>query len=393
MGTTGNLIPDLIGERMIEGAGLGDIYKKVMGGERLSFDDGAQLYRSDDLSAVGYLANIVRERKNGNRAYYVRNQHLNYTNVCNKFCKFCSFYDVPKGENAYTLSPEEIQAKLLEHIDVPIREIHMVGGVNPKLPYEYYLDILRAIKQIRPDAYLKAFTMVELVQIERVAKKPLEETLLELKEAGMDAVPGGGAEVMTERVHEELFPLKIGADEWLGMARSVHQVGLKSNATILYGHMEYPEEKVEHLIKLRELQDETGGFLSYIPLSFHPENTELDYLPGPTGCMDLREVALARLMLDNFDHVKSFWIMTTPEVSQLSLWYGSDDIDGTIVEYEITRPEDGRKEQALTREQLIDMITEAGREPTERDPMYNVINEPVDSRQGTASPPLSPTPN
>lgn len=362
-------------ERLICRSSLADLYEKVAGGERLSFEEGVRLYQEPNLTAVGYLANLVRERKHGSIAYYVRNQHLNYTNICNKFCRFCSFYALPGDPRAYTLSPEEVRKKLLEHIDIPIREIHMVGGVNPKLPYGYYLDLLHVIKEVRPGVHIKAFTIVELYQIVKMAKRPLPEVLLELKGAGLDSIPGGGAEVFSERVHQELFPLKLGADGWLGIAKVAHQVGLRSNATMLYGHIEAPEEKVEHLIRLRELQDETKGFLAYIPLAFDPQHTELDHLPPTTGEADLREIAVARLMLDNFDHIKAFWIMITPEVAQVSLWYGADDIDGTVVEYEITHALGVEtNKQALSRKRLVDMILEAGREPVERDALYNRVN-------------------
>lgn len=353
---------------------LRDIEEKVLAGERLSANEGLRLYETPDLNAVGYLANIVRERMCGNVAWYVRNQHINYTNVCNKLCKFCSFYVKPKDERGYVLSPEEVQARVRRYIDVPISEVHMVAGINPKLPYAYYLDIVRAVKAVRPDVAVKAFTAIEWMQIARVAKKPLKEVMLELKEAGVSSVPGGGAEVFSDRVHEDLFWTKSDSEQWLEVARTAHSVGLPTNATMLYGHVENPQERIDHLIRLRELQDETGGFLTYIPLSFHPERTELERLPGPTGMMDLREIAVGRLMLDNFPHIKTFWIMNTIEVSQVALWYGADDIDGTIQEYEITRRTYEETKQVLTRKQLVARIVEAGRDPVERDNLYNVLS-------------------
>ncbi len=368
-------------ERLIRRSSLADLYEKASSGERLSFQDGVRLYREPDLTAVGYLANLVRERKHGDITYYVRNQHINYTNVCNKFCRFCSFYALPGDPRAYTLSPEEVGEKVRAYLHLPIREIHMVGGVNPKLPYRYYLDLIRIIKEVRPDVHLKAFTMVELYQIAKVAKRPLSEVLLELKAAGLDSLPGGGAEVFSERVHQELFPLKIGAEGWLEIAKTAHQVGLRSNATMLYGHIETPEEKVEHLIRLRALQDETKGFLAYVPLAFDPQHTALDHLPKTTGEADLREIAVARLMLDNFDHIKAFWIMITPEVAQASLWYGANDMDGTVLEYEITHAlGTPSNHQALTRQKLVAMITEAGRVPVERDALYRRVD--AEGRQG-----------
>lgn len=363
-------------EALIAAAGLEDVHGKVLAGERLSADDGRRLYQHDNLPAIGYLANLVRERMHGDRAYFVRNQHLNYTNICNKSCLFCSFYALPKDPEGYVLSPDDIRARMATYADIPISEIHMVGGVNPKLPYAYYLDIVRAIKEVRPGVSLKAFTMIELEQIRRIAKKPMDETLLDLKEAGVDALPGGGAEVFSERVHEELFQAKSDSDKWLETARIAHEVGLPSNATMLYGHVEQTEEKVYHLMKLRELQDETQGLLAFIPLSWHPERTAIDHLPGPTGQTDLREIAVARLMLDNVPHIKSFWIMNTPAVTQVGLWYGADDMDGSVLEYEITRNPVTDRVQALTHTQMLDMISESGRQPIERDALYNVVDQP-----------------
>ena len=359
---------DLIGR-----SGLADIHDKVLAGQRLSLDDGRRLYACDDLPVLGYLANIVRERKSGDTAYYVRNQHINYTNICNKLCKFCSFYVKPKDERGYVLSPEQVAARVAEYDQAPITEIHMVGGVNPKLPYQYYLDVLQAMKQARPDAHLKAFTMIEIAQIQRIAKKPLEEIFADMKAAGLESLPGGGAEVFSDRVQGDLFWTKADSEEWLEIAQAAHRAGLPSNATMLYGHIENTEEKVYHLVRLREVQDETDGFLCYIPLSFHPERTELEDLPGPTGCLDLKEIAVGRLMLDNFPHVKTFWIMNTIEISQTALWYGADDIDGTVMDYEITRKSFTETQQRLTQAELLQRIVEAGRQPLERDSLYNIV--------------------
>ncbi|NCO33581.1 MAG: aminofutalosine synthase MqnE [Armatimonadetes bacterium CG2_30_59_28] len=363
----------------ISASGLEDILQKVVEGERLDFSDGVRLYQAEDLNVVGYLANIVREQKNGSIAYYIRNQHINYTNICNKLCKFCSFYVTPRDERGYVLEPEVIRARVREFRDYPIREIHMVGGINPKLPYEYYLDIVRAVRDERPQAHVKAFTMIELAQLERVAKKPLEEVLTDLKTAGLDCCPGGGAEVFSNRVHEELFRAKLDNEGWFDVARVVHRSGLRSNATMLYGHIETVEEKVKHLIHIRELQDETGGFLCFVPLAFDPQNTELSHLPPPTGQQNLREIALARLMLDNFDHVKAFWIMVTPPVAQVAMWYGADDIDGTVAHYEITHALGATSHrQALSEADLLHLIAEARRDAVERDAFYN----PVVSSEG-----------
>ena len=363
----------MIYDDLIDRAGLGAIRDKVLAGERLGVDEGLRLYACDELPVLGYLANIVRERLNGAATYYVRNQHINYTNVCNKLCKFCSFYVKPKDERGYVLSPEQVAARVAAYAEAPITEIHMVGGVNPKLPYEYYLDVLRAMKEARPAAHLKAFTMIEIAQIQRIAKKPLEEIFADMKAAGLESLPGGGAEVFSDRVQGDLFWTKADSEQWLEIAATAHRAGLPTNATMLYGHIENAEEKAYHLARLREVQDETGGFLCYIPLSFHPERTELEDLPGPTGCLDLKELAIGRLMLDNFPHVKTFWIMNTIEISQTALWYGADDIDGTVMDYEITRKSFEATRQRLTQAELLDRIVEAGRKPVERDSLYNVV--------------------
>lgn len=349
------------------------LHAKVLEGDRLSWDDGLLLYESHDLNGVGYMANIVRERKHGSKAYWVRNQHLNYTNVCNKFCRFCSFYAKKGGPVAYTLSMAEVEERLRAHLDIPITEVHIVGGIHPRLPYSYYLDLLQTVRGVRPDAHIKAFTMIELQQIQLVANKPMDEVLSDLRDAGLGSLPGGGVEVLSDRLHVELFDRKLDGEEWLETARAAHRAGFRSNVTMLYGHLERPVERVEHMVKIRELQDETGGFLTFIPLSFHPENTDLDHIPPPTGQDDLRNIAVGRLMLDNVDHIKSFWIMNTAPITQVALWYGADDTDGTIQEYEITRDAETDTRQVLTRTQLVDMISEAGREPVERDTLYNVI--------------------
>ena len=364
-------------------ANLIDIAERVLAGERLSFNDGLRLLRCPNLTAVGALANLVRERLNGNAAYWVRNRHINYTNICTKQCKFCGFYAKPDGPNPYVLTPEDVHRKLSE-LPEPPTEIHIVGGVNPSLPYSYYLDLLKAAKDACPSAHIKAFTMVELDQIVRAARAPIQDVLQQLKSAGLSSMPGGGAEVMSERLHTQLFSRKIGPTEWLSLSKEAHLAGIPTNATILYGHLETDEERIQHLIRLRDLQDETGGFLAFVPLAFDPSHTELAHLPRPTGYLDLRMVAVSRLMLDNIRHIKSFWVMVSPAVAQVSLRYGADDIDGTVVEYEITDIEGKGKKQSLTKKQLLQLIHEAGRVPVERDALYNPINP---SPKPDASPP------
>lgn len=368
---------------IVLGKELMPIYEKVMLGERLGFEEGALLYRTPNLTGVGYLANLVRERMHGNRAYYILNQHINYTNICNKFCKFCSFYAKKGGPSPYTLSLEEVRARLRAYQHLPITEVHIVGGVNPRLPYDYYLDLVRTVKEERPEVHVKAFTAVEWEEISRVAKKPLEEVLWEMKAAGLGSVPGGGIEVLSDRVHAELFPKKMDGNRWIAIARTIAKVGLKQYATLLYGHIETVEERVDHFLRLRELQDETGHFLAMTPLAFHPEGTGLAHLPHTTGYDDLRNLALARLMLDNFPHIKSFWVMNTVAVTQIALWYGADDVDGTIQEYEIVYQDDapGVRQQVLTRRQLLKLIREAGREPVERDSLYNPVETTEEEKE------------
>ena len=351
------------------------IYEKVQKGERLSAEDGLLLFTTPNLTGVGYLANIVRERMHGARTYYVRNQHINYTNICNKFCKFCSFYAKKGGPEAYEMSLDEVKRRLDWHKDDQITEVHMVGGINPRLPYEYYMDLVRLVKESRPGIHVKAFTAVEIVEIARVGKVSIDKALADLIEAGLDSLPGGGIEVLSERVHAELFGKKLNGDEWKEVARAAARLGLRQYATMLYGHIETDEERVSHLVQLRELQDETGHFLTFMPLSFHPEGTELEHIEHTTADTDLRNIAVSRLMLDNFEHIKSFWIMNTVPVTQAALWYGADDADGTVLEYEITYKdgEHGNKSQGLTRENMIKMIEEVGRIAIERDSLYHEI--------------------
>ena len=353
-------------------AGIGDLAEKVLARERLSLDDGLRLY-SADLHAVGALANVVRERLHGDLAYFNVNQHVNYTNICNKLCRFCAFQRLPGQEGAYWMTPAEVAAKIEAQLSEPVTEVHMVAGIHPKLDYAYYLDILRAAKRARPSIHIKAFTMVELDQIAKKAKKPLAEVLPELVAAGLGSVPGGGAEVFADRVHKESYHLKISGEQWLDIARTVHRAGLKSNCTMLHGHIETLEERVDHLDRLRRLQDETGGFQTYIPLSFHPENSEMADVPGPTATDELREIALGRLMLDNIPHIKAYWILMDIPIAQTALSFGADDVDGTVVEEKIYHEAGATTPQKVQREELVQWIRDAGRVPVERDTLYNVV--------------------
>lgn len=365
-------------ERIL-GPDLMDIYLKVESGARLSAEDGLLLYRHPNLTGIGYLANIVRERRHGAKTYFVSNQHLNYTNICNKFCKFCSFYAKKGGPAPYEYDLDEVERRLRWHGDVNLTEIHMVGGINPRLKYDYYLDLIRRVKSVRPNVHVKAFTAVEIVQIAQVGGVSIEQALRDLMDAGLDSLPGGGIEILSDRVHEELFGKKLNGEEWKEVARVAARLGLKQYATMLYGHIETAEERVDHLIQIRELQDETGHFLTMTPLCFHPENTELAHIQKPTANDDLRNIAVSRLLLDNFDHIKSFWIMNSVPVTQMALWYGADDADGLVHEYEITYKEGewGNKSQVLTYHNMREMIREVGRIPVERDSLYNEIKREV----------------
>ena len=352
---------------------LGPIAEKVLARERLTHDDGVALYRSPHLHAVGALANHVRERFHGDLAYFNVNQHINYTNLCNKLCRFCAFQRLPGQAGAYQLTPEQAADKIRAQLHEPVTEVHMVAGVWPKIPYSYYLDLLRAVKAARPEIHIKAFTMVELDQIAKSAKKPLEVVLEELKAAGLGSVPGGGAEIFSERIRQETYHLKISGTEWLEVARKVHRAGLRSNCTMLHGHIETPAERVDHLDRLRRLQDETGGFQTYIPLSFHPENSEMADVPGPTAVDELREIALGRLMLDNIPHIKAYWILMDIPIAQLALSYGADDVDGTVVEEHIYHDAGATTPEVVKRRELVQWIRDAGRIPVERDTLYNVV--------------------
>ncbi len=350
---------------------LESINSKVEKGIRLSKEDGISLFETCDLNGVGMIANKVRRKLHGNKAFYVYNQHINYTNICKNRCLFCAFSVDEDDEKAYCWSAEDIEKWLLDRIDQPVNELHIVGGLNPALKFNYFIDLLKTVRRIRPDAAIKAFTCVEIDYLSKLSGFSLEKTIHALMEAGLDMMPGGGAEVMSERVRKKLFPKKIGSERWLEIMEAVHRAGLTSNATMLYGHIETIEERVNHLIKLRELQDKTHGFSAYIPLAFHSENTKLSDLPPTTGVDDLKNIAAARLMLDNFPHIKAYWVMIGEKLAQIALFYGADDLDGTIIEERITHTAGAKSAKGLTREELKDMISDAGFLPVERDSFYN----------------------
>jgi aminodeoxyfutalosine synthase len=362
-------------EELIYKVGLGDILAKVQNRERISVADGVRLYRSPELLAVGYIANIARERLNADRAYYIYNQHINYSNICTNLCKFCAFGKDKTSDLAFELSVEEVKEKVRARLQEPITEIHMVGGIHPDLPYTYYLELLQGIKSVRPEVHIQAFTCVEIAHLAEISGQSVSDTLLELKKAGLGSIPGGGAEVFSERIRGLTCEKKLSGQGWLDVAKTAHKIGLHSNATMLYGHIETDEERVEHLDMLRAAQDETNGFLAYIPLAFHPKNTELSQLSKTTGIDDLKNIAIARCFLDNFPHIKAYWVMIGPKLAQVALSFGADDMDGTVKEEVITHMAGAETEQAIGSEQLCRLIQEAGRVPVQRDTLYNVIEQ------------------
>jgi aminodeoxyfutalosine synthase len=357
----------------IEDARLKTVLEKVERGERLSFDDGLALDRTADLLAVGYMANLVRERLHGNRTYFNVNRHINPTDVCVASCRLCAFGKHVRDPKAYTMSLEEIWHRAGEGWSEAVTEFHIVGGLHPELTLDWYCEMLRGLKQRFPRVHLKALTMVEIGYLARRAGVTVRETLERLRDAGMDSLPGGGAEIFSERVRRIICDHKIDGQAWLDTAREAHRLGLKSNCTMLYGHIENAEDRIDHLVRLRELQDETGGFVTFIPLAFHPDNTALAHLPRTTGFQDLKNIAVARLMLDNVPHIKAYWVMMSPRVAQIALRFGADDIDGTVVEEKIYHDAGATTTQALRRGELLELIRRAGREPVERDTLYRPV--------------------
>jgi len=366
---------------------LKPIAERVLAGERLSVDDGIALYRSPDLLAVGWLANHVREKRHGNITYYNVNRHINPTNVCVAHCKLCAFGRDPNAPGAYTYALEEIYQRAEQGVREGATEFHIVGGLHPDLPFAYFLELINGIKQRCPQVHLKAFTMVEVHYFARIAKLSIEETLRKLKEAGVDSCPGGGAEIFHPRVRRIICDHKVSGQMWLSTARKAHQAGLPSNATMLYGHVETEEERVDHLIKLRELQDETHGFVAFIPLAFHPDNTALSYIPKTSGYLDLRNIAVSRLLLDNFEHIKAYWIMLTPSIAQIAQRFGANDLDGTVVEEKIYHDAGAKTSEFTPRAELERLIRAAGRVPVERDTLYNRVDR---SKMPSVPPPTPP---
>jgi aminodeoxyfutalosine synthase len=349
------------------------IHEQVLARERLSPEDALTLYRTGDILAVGWLANHVRERMHGNNTYFNVNRHINPTNVCVAACRLCAFGRKKDSPGAYTMALEEAWQTAASGYSEAVTEFHIVGGLHPDLPFEYFLDLVRGLKDRFPQVHIKAFTMVEVAYLAKRAKLSIRETLEQLKAAGVDSLPGGGAEIFADRIRHIICDHKIDGDQWLETARLAHQLGMRSNATMLYGHIESDEDRVDHLLKLRALQDETGGFQTFIPLAFHPANTPLQHLPTTTGLNDIRQIAVSRLVLDNFAHIKAYWQMLSPKIAQIALRFGADDLDGTVIEEKIYHDAGATTPQGLRRQELVRLIREAGREPIERDTLYRPV--------------------
>ena len=365
-----------LAHRALERDGLGPIRDKVLAGRRLTDADALRLLESRDLAALGALANHVREARHGNLAFYNRNVHLNPTNVCVATCKFCSFArkDDQQASDGYTMGLDEAVEKVLSKRPLGITEVHIVAGLHPTLPWAYYTGLLSRIHQAWPELSIKAFTAIEYHYWAEKFGKSYEQVLTELREAGLTTIPGGGAEIFAPRVRRKICDDKATADQWIEIHRTAHRLGIRSNATMLYGHIERLDERVDHMRRLRELQDETHGFQVFIPLAFHPEHNMIGKAyPKPTGYDALRTAAVARLYLDNFDHIKAYWVSMGERLAQVALAFGVDDLDGTVLEERIYHMAGSTVPQALSERTLHDLIRAAGRVPAERDSLYHVL--------------------
>lgn len=346
---------------------------KLGSGERLTREDGIEMMQAKDLLALGELAREIKWRKTGDMIFFNVNRHINITNICVSRCKFCAFGKDPGEAGAYLMTMDEMMRRGEEALSQGATELHIVSALHPELPFSFYVEVIRQLHQAFPTLHLQAFTAVEIDYFSRISGLSVEDVLRTLKEAGLGSLPGGGAEVFSPRIREALCPNKASGRRWLEIMETAHRLGIKSNATMLYGHVETIEERIEHLLQLRDLQDKTGGFQSFIPLRFHPENTGLSDIVPTTAIEDLRVLAVSRLMLDNFDHIKAFWIMLGVPVAQVSLEFGVDDLDGTVVEEKITHAAGARTEEGISKEELIGLILKAGYRPVERDTLYNIL--------------------
>jgi aminodeoxyfutalosine synthase len=357
----------------IEDSRLLPIFDKVRSGERLTYEDGVMLYRTHDLLAIGWMANQVRERLHGDRTYFNVNRHINPTDVCVASCRLCAFGKRAKDPNSYTMSLEQVWEVAGKGYSEAVTEFHIVGGLHPELSLDWFCTMIEGLKARYPAVHLKAFTMVEVAYLAKRGRISIRETLQRLQAAGVDSLPGGGAEIFSERVRRIICDHKIDGNEWLETARTAHEIGLRSNCTMLYGHLETPEDRADHLVRLREVQDSTHGFVTFIPLAFHPANTALGHLATTTGYDDLKQIAVSRLMLDNIPHIKAYWIMMTPAIAQIAQRFGANDIDGTVVEEKIYHDAGATTAQHLRRQDLLSLIRAAGREPIERDTAYRPV--------------------
>ncbi len=352
---------------------LAAIREKVEAGVRLSFEDGLALEESNDLFALGSMANMVRERLNRNFGYYNVNTHINPTNVCVYKCDFCAFRADLGEDRAYVMDQAQIEERARQAHARGATELHIVGGLHHKLPFEYYVDVVKWIKSAAPEIHIKAYTAVEIEWFAKISRKPLETILRELMDAGLGSLPGGGAEIFHPEVREQICGAKASTERWLEVHRVAHKLGLRSNATMLYGHIDRPRHRIDHLVRLRTLQDETGGFQTFIPLAFHPDNSRMDEIPKPSGVMDLKVMAISRLMLDNFEHIKAYWVMLGLKTAQVALAFGADDIDGTVVHEKIYHEAGAETPQEVTVAEIQRLIAEAGRIPIERDTLYHRV--------------------
>ncbi len=366
--------PDGISMLLTTHPKLKPIREKVEAGQRLSFEDGLLLYEQDTpLQEIGQLANLVRERVNGNLAFYNINTHLNPTNVCIYRCNFCAFRADLRDPKGYAMTDEQILERGQEAVGHGCTEMHIVGGLHHQKPFDWYLNMVRILHEAYPALHLKAWTAVEINWFECLTKRSVAAVLQDLIDAGLGSLPGGGAEIFHPSIRDQICEHKADADKWLDIHRTAHQLGLRTNCTMLYGHLEQPFHRIDHLVRLRQLQDETGGFQTFIPLAFHPDNTELSHLRKPSSLLDLRTIAVSRLMLDNVPHIKAYWIMLGVGTAQVSLSYGADDIDGTVRHELIYHDAGATTPEALSVHDMRRLIIAAGREPVERDTLYRLV--------------------
>jgi len=350
------------------------IAAKARAGARINEAEALFLFEHPDLLALGELAQAVNERRNGRKVFFNVNRHINHTNICVNRCRFCAFFRRAGEEGAYLMSLDEVRTRAEEALKQGATEIHVVGGLHPDLPFEFYLELLGTIKSVSPDLHVKAFTAVEIAYLADLAKLSIPQTLEKLKEAGLGSLPGGGAEIFAPEIRNQLCPEKISGEQWLAIMEKVHQAGLKSNSTMLYGHLESIADRVDHMRQLRELQDRTGGFQVFIPLAFQPEHSQLKIGgTGTSGVDDLRTLAVARIYLDNFANVKAYWVMLGEKIAQVSLSFGVNDLDGTVVEERIGHEAGADTPQTMSRDAIITMIRKAGRIPVERDTLYREL--------------------